>query len=208
MKIFLLGFLVVALTVVVEAAQSDNGKNKGRENETKKSQLDMILEQQDQIQRLRIQTKEQELKNEELQLQLQDQQLQHQQEIKELRQELTRINRARRSNNETDEHLKELIRAEINPLIAGLSLCEVGKQYENFFGARLDKTTTIYFTRNFTRTPQVLASISDFFREKDGTVHEKWGGFVEAKLPTTTKFDLRLFAYRTSSIGASWIACA
>merc|ERR1719347_505637 len=126
----------MALFNVIEAKQSDIGRPIyiGQEKETNKSQLDMLIAQIRQLQEegahQRIQTKEQELKNEELQLQLQ-------QEIKERRQdikELTKIKRNRRSDNETDEHLKELIRAEINPLIAGLSSCEVG---DKFFSANL-----------------------------------------------------------------------
>merc|ERR1712198_534750 len=76
MKIFPLGFFVMALFNVIEAKQSDIGQEK----ETNKSQLDMLFAQIRQLQEegahQRIQTKEQELKNEELQLQLQ-------QEIKE-----------------------------------------------------------------------------------------------------------------------------
>merc|ERR1719347_927673 len=106
----------MALFNVIEAKQSDIGRPIyiGQEKETNKSQLDQLIAQIRQLQEegahQRIQTKEQELKNEELQLQLQDQQLllqdqrlQLQQEIKKRRQdikELTRINRAKRADNE------------------------------------------------------------------------------------------------------------
>merc|ERR1719347_1809696 len=165
----------MALFNVIEAKQSDIGRPIyiGQEKETNKSQLDMLIAQIRQLQEegahQRIQTKEQELKNEELQLQLQDQQLllqdqrlQLQQEIKKRRKEtkeqrhnnnklqeeikeLTKVNRARRSKNET-EHLLELIRAEINH-VAGLSQCEVGTSDK--FGGKSYETKTIFFERNF-----------------------------------------------------------
>jgi len=212
MKTFLLGLLVVALTM---AASSD-----GREKETNKSQLDMILALQDQVndqqhksdeqqQKQWLQTREQELKNEELQLQLHE----HQQEIKKLRQQQqhknVKVKRARRFafDNETVEHLKELIRDEIKPLIADLSLCEVGTYHTQFHDPREDETKTISFGRNFTRTPKVAASIIEIFRH--GGRQEFYGGMrVEVKSPTTTKFDLHIYGYNEAILGANWIACA
>jgi len=239
MKLFLLAFLVVALFNIMEATHSDNGKNDGQEKDTNKSQLDMLLarlkQQDDQIQQLqkegahqRLQTKEQKLKNEELQVQLQDQQLllqdqqlQLQQEIKERRhdkekqleeiKELTKVNRARRSENET-EHLLELIRAEINH-VAGLSQCEVGTSLasETQGGPRWafsgGVVKTISFEQNFTRTPKVVTSIFGFYRDPDGTYHSNWGGYATPESITTTKFDLRFFGYAIFHLKASWIAC-
>jgi len=210
MKIFLLGFFVMALSSVNEAGQSDNGKDKGQEKETNKSQLDMLArlkQQEDHIQQLqeesahqRLRTKEQELKNEELQVQLQDQQLQ----LKELK----KINRQKRSDNETDEHLKELIRAEINPLIAGLSSCEVGTFWYTPGVDEVMRTNTIYFKRNFTRTPKVVTSCYGHYRDPDGYIKSDWGFNVAAVSPTTTKFDLRYHARGFYNFYASWIACA
>jgi len=241
MKTFLLGFLVVALTM---AASSDSDKNDGREKETDKSQLDML---QDQIKRLQdqvndqqhksdeqqhksdeqqqqqwLQTKEQKLKNEELQLQLHEQKEENkkqqeenkkqQQEIKELQQQQHKNDKVQRSrrfafDNETVEHLKELIRDEINPLIADLSLCEVGTHHTEFSDSVEEETKTISFGRNFTRTPKVAASIIEIFRH--GARKEFYGGMrVEVKSPTTTKFDLHIRGYNEAILGANWIACA
>jgi len=217
MKIFLLGFLVVALT----AAPSDKDKNNGREEETNKSQLDVLLaklqRQEDHLQRLqdqvdehqRIQTKEQELKDEDLQLQLQEQR----QEMKDQRQEmkdqlqqqeqqireLTMVKRTRRSENET-EHLMELIRAEINH-VAGLSQCEVGSFYA---GKRGEYTTeTISFGRNFTRTPKVVTSLGGFYYWSGNREFQLW-----VQSPTTTKFDLQYHGTAHNGFYVSWIACA
>jgi len=237
MKIFPLGFFVMALFNVIEAKQSDIGQEK----ETNKSQLDMLIAQIRQLQEegahQRIQTKEQELKNEELQLQLQDQQLllqdqrlQLQQEIKERRKEtkeqrhnnnklqeeikeLTKIKRARRADNDTDEHLKELIRAEINPLIAGLSQCEVGvSEGRKPSGKKgfAEVTQTIFFTQKFTRTPEVVTSVSAFYRSSDGSnPGGDWGPYVSPKSITTTKFDLihQFWGKTIYYSRASWIAC-
>merc|ERR1719347_539323 len=198
----------MALFNVIEAKQSDIGRPIyiGQEKETNKSQLDMLIAQIRQLQEegahQRIQTKEQELKNEELQLQLQDQQLllqdqrlQLQQEIKERRKEtkeqrhnnnklqeeikeLTKVNRARRSGNET-EHLLELIRAEINH-VAGLSQCQVGDYKSHSFPAT---PITISFERNFTRMPNVVVAVNGFGRVDGG-----FNYFV--KSITTTKFEM------------------
>jgi len=213
MNIFLLGFLMVALSYVSEAGQSDNGKNDpnlgGQEKETNKSQLDKLI----------AQMKEQELKNEELQLQLQDQQLQLQQEIKERRQdikELTQINRNRRSDNETDEHVKELIHAEIDPLIAGLSHCEVGSHYvaktktpfnpmSHQGSGRFLVTKTIYFGRSFKQTPKVFTAITYFTRVLSWKYYADW---TWADSITTTKFNLKMSGYGYYIVGANWIACA
>jgi len=240
MKIFPLGFFVMALLNVIEAKQSDIGRPIyiGQEKETNKSQLDMLIAQIRQLKEegthQRIQTKEQELKNEELQLQLQDQQLQLQQEIKERRKEtkerrreikekwqeqqhnnnklleeikeLTKINRARRSENET-EHLLELIRAEINH-VAGLSQCEVGTVEFNFSRGEPSETKTIFFERKFTRTPKVVTSITQIYGKKGVWDSNYWGCHAWASSPTTTKFELSLAQRSIGWFDASWIACA
>jgi len=208
MNIFLLGFLVVALTHFSQAGQSDNGENDpnlgGQEKETNKSQLDMLLTQVQQLQEesahLRIQTKEQELKNEEQQLQLQDQQLQLQ--------ELTKINRARKSTiDDLDEHVKRLIHAEIDPLIAGLSHCEVGSHYANTGVTKgeeyFDVTKKFTFGRSFEQTPKVVTAIHGFYR-KSGD-HGYWSRAVSI---TTTKFELNMYGNGHYAVGAIWIACA
>jgi len=240
MKIFPLGFFVMALLNVIEAKQSDIGRPIyiGQEKETNKSQLDMLIAQIRQLKEegthQRIQTKEQELKNEELQLQLQDQQLQLQQEIKERRKEtkerrreikekwqeqqhnnnklleeikeLTKINRARRSENET-EHLLELIRAEINH-VAGLSQCEVGTEDFNFGSGKTEDTKTIFFERKFTRTPKVATSLYVFWGQKGVWEYGWYGCQALASSPTTTKFDLSMRKYSLYRFSVSWIACA
>jgi len=103
-----LGLVLVAITEVISARKSDDGKKDGQESKINRSQLDMLLtqmkqqqhqiqRQQDRIQRLeevdeqqRLQAQQQELKNEELQIQLREQREENQeqrQEIKELRQQ-------------------------------------------------------------------------------------------------------------------------
>merc|ERR1712168_1641402 len=90
----------------------------GRDNETGKSQLDMILlqmeRQKDQIiEEQERKSEEQQRKNEEQQRQIEE--LQHQ--LKEFK-----INRALRSESDIVKELKKLIHAEIN----GLSQCVAG----------------------------------------------------------------------------------
>jgi len=231
MKIYLLGLLLVAVNVIV-AAPSDKDKDKGREIQdgTKKSQLDMLSAQmqrlQDQVEdQQRLRKREQDLYDEELQLQLQEQQeqikelrQQQWQEIQELRQqqqqkndkqqeqikELTRVNRVRRYDNDTVEHLKELIRAEI----AGLSQCEVGDIGGATIAKDSDKTYTIPFGRNFTRTPKVILAMSYHW---DGGYNppDNWGFKTKAQSITTTKFDMYFhnFGFKTHYFNVGWIAC-
>jgi len=216
MKIFLLGFLVVALT----AAPSDKDKNKGREDETKKSQQDMLLaklqRQEDQLQRLqkevahqRIRTKEQELKNEDLQLQLQEQRQEQERKNNEQQQqirELAKVKRTRRFDNDTEEHLKELIRAEINPLIAGLSKCEIGSFWAYKSTVKGWIIEPVSFKRNFTRTPKVVVSLGGFYGEP-GKLCDRILE-IQAIDPTTTKFDLHYYGNACRNWYVSWIACA
>jgi len=121
MKIFLWGLVLVAVTEVISATQSDDGKKDGQESKINRSQLDMLLtqmkQQQDRIQRLeevdeqqRLQAQQQELKNEELQLQLHEQQQENQdqrQEIKEQRQEIKELRQQQRDKSDKQE-IKEL----------------------------------------------------------------------------------------------------
>jgi len=238
MKIFLLGLVLVAVTEVISATQSDDGKKDGRENKIR-SQLDMVLvqmkQQQDQIQRLqevdeqqRLQVQQQELKNEELQLQLREQReenYEQRQEIKELRQqqrdksdkqeikELTKIKRTQRSDNGTVEEMKRLIHDEMDPLIdglrsqlSGLSHCEVGFYNESDVGAT-EKTVTIFFERNFTRTPKVVTSVGSL-QGHNLKYKERQGLYSIPRRPTTTQFDLYISLWFADFWGVSWMACA
>merc|ERR1719204_1840530 len=166
-------------------AKKDGRENKNRSQLD--MLLTQMKQQQDRIQRLEEVDEQQRLKNEELQLQLREQREENEdqrqeikeqrQEIKELRQqqrdksdkqeikELTKIKRTQRSDNGTVEEMKRLIHDEVDPLIdglrsqlSGLSHCEVGFYNESDVGAT-EKTVTIFFERNFTRTPKVVTSV-------------------------------------------------
>jgi len=242
MKIFLLGFVLVAVTEVISATKSDDGKKDGQESKIKRSQLDMLLtqmkQQQDQIQRLQEVDEQQRLKNEDLQLQLREQREENheqRQEIKELRQqqrdksdkqeikELTKIKRAQRSNNGTVEEMKRLIHDEMDPLIDGLesrvsglssqvsrlSQCELGFYNTSALSdSGIEETKTIFFKRNFTRTPKVVTSMAIIEGEiKAGG----WSRRVRSvpQRPTTTQFDLYiLLVGMNKGWGVSWVACA
>jgi len=235
MKIFLLGLVLVAVTEVISATKSDDGKKDGRENKNR-SQLDMLLaqmkQQQDQIQRLQEVDKQQELKNEELQLQLREQRQENEeqrqeikdqrQEIKELRhksdkqeiKELTKIKRGQRSDNGTVEEMKKLIHDEVDPLIdglrsqlSGLSQCEVG-----FYNITTlwsgGGTKTIFFERNFTQTPKVVTSVAMVNGDAWTTKGGHRGVVSVPQRPTTTQFDLYYYVSGMDFWGVSWIACA
>jgi len=200
-------------------------------------QEDRLQRQEDeQQQQIHEQKKEQQLMNEVLQDQIQEQKHKNddqEREMKEQRRkndkqeretkeqrhninklqeeikELTKVNRARRSGNET-EHLLELIRAEINH-VAGLSQCEVGVSSANKPSGKKDATVTqtISFKQKFKRTPEVVTSVSAFYRYKDGSFDGSWGPYVSPQSITTTKFDL-LHKFWGNTIyysRASWIAC-
>merc|ERR1711931_507169 len=109
-----------------------------------------------------------------------------QREIKQL----TKIKRARRSENET-EHLLEMIRAEINH-VAGLSQCEVG-EYESHSDG-FGKWKTISFERNFMQTPKVMASLNGFSKQGGSDM----GLRVHVRSPTTTKFEYLLSTWWTN----------
>jgi len=251
MKIFLLGLVLVAVTEVISATKSDDGKKDGQESKINRSQLDMLLtqmkQQQDRIQRLEEVDEQQRLKNEELQLQLREQREENEdqrqeikeqrQEIKELRQqqrdksdkqeikELTKIKRAQRSENGTVEEMKRLIHDEMDPLIDGLesrvsglssqvsrlSQCELGFYNTSKLNAgRIEDTKTIFFARNFTRTPKVVTSVA-MIEGLINTASSAWyfGVRSVAQRPTTTQFDLYInWVGMTEAWGVSWIACA
>jgi len=226
MKIFLLGLVLVAVTEVISATQSDDGKKDGRENKINRSQLDMLLaqmkQQQDQIQRLQEVDKQQELKNEELQLQLREQrqeneeQRQENQEQRQVIKELTTIKRERRSDNGTVEDMKKLIHDEVDPLIdalesrvSGLSQCQLGFYNTSTKAPEFrEETKTIFFERNFTRTPKVVTSVAMIMGSLYG------GGMIRGvrsvpQRPTTAKFDLyTTVAGINWGWGVSWMACA
>jgi len=230
MKIYLLGLLLVALNVIV-AAPSDKDKNDDMENETSKVQQDMILAQ---LKELHQQLKEQQRRDEEQQFQLREQQhemrqqqykMEEQQRRDEEQQykmeeqqrrveEVAKIQRARRSSNETVQHLKELVLADIMPMIhVELSACAVGK-FD--LGAQVgtylhDRTFNIPFKQNFTRMPEVIASLSGFNigKEGDGNAQKYMEAMVQST--TTTKFDLIIKANSNMYlqwVAITWIACA
>merc|ERR1712168_1736817 len=63
--------------------------------------------------------------------------------------EVTKIHRARRSDNDTVQHLKELVLAEIKPMIDGLSECAIGKEYFDTQSQKgFDEPRPIPFGRN------------------------------------------------------------
>jgi len=226
MKIFVLGLVLVALTEVISATKSDDGKKDGQESKIKRSQLDMLLtqmkQQQDQIQRLqevdeqqRLQVQQQELKNEELQLQLREQREENQ-EQRQVIKELTKIKRERRSDNGTVEDMKKLIHDEVDPLIdalesrvSGLSQCELGFYNTSYLtDSGFGETKTIFFARNFTQTPKVITSVALIQGE---IKRAGWSFGVRSvpQRPTTTQFDLYInWVGMNLAWGVSWMACA
>jgi len=175
--------------------------NSGRENETGKSQLDMILE-------LRHQVKEEQRRNNVQQDQIVEQQRQNDELQRQLK-EITKINRARRgAENDIVEDLKELIRAEIN----GLSQCVVGT-YTTKTGASkaggFSETKKVSFGRTFPRTPTVVASVAGFDRVQQGTGDPTWGLKTEVRSPTNSQFELYVQGFDTKvrRLDVSWIAC-
>merc|ERR1719167_1974633 len=114
---------------------------------------ELMEEQQYQKEEQQYQKEEQQHQKEEQQNQKEEQQRQQRQI-----QEVTEIHRNRRSENDTVQHLKELVLAEIKPMIDGLSECAVGT--ETFYPRTKGEyeTRTIPFGRNFTRTPEIIVS--------------------------------------------------
>jgi len=258
MKIVILGLIAVAIVNVTLAAPGDKRGKDDTDNETSKAQLNMVLEQMKDVRhQLQQQQEQQHLMNklmeekqhleEELQEQLKEQQdqlkeqqdqlkeqqdqLKEQQSRDEEQQEkITKIQRTRRSDNETEQHLRELILAELKPLsvehikklvlaeikptIDVLSECAIGNytfeaSYKKFEDHR--ETTTISFGRTFSRIPKVIVSVAGawvaWIKQDVG------GGFAlraTVHSPTTTNFDLEVFVdkWYVKKVDFIWIACA
>merc|ERR1712136_30109 len=181
-----------------------------KENQTSKSQLDMILE-------LRHQVKEEQRRNDEQQDQIKVQERKNEEqqrqndELQRQLKEITKINRARRgTENDIVEDLKELIRAEIN----GLSQCVVGN-YTTKTGASIPgqkgfiEKEAVSFGRTFPRTPKVVASVAGFERSRDGINDGYYGLKTEARSPTTSQFELYVegISTKVDRLDVSWIAC-
>jgi len=251
MKIVIWGLIVVAIVNVAVAAPGDKGRKDDTENETSKAQLNMVLEQMKDLRhQLQQQQEQQHLVNklmeekqhvdEELQEQLKDQQNQlkeQQDQLKmqqsrdeEQQEKITKIQRTRRSDNETEQHLRELILAELKPLsvehitklvlskikptIDVLSECAIGNY--TWFDASAPKytsphyeTTTITFGRTFSRIPKVIVSVAGHYVTVDN-VGDYWALRATVQSPTTTKFDLEIMTrfYHMYKIDFTWIACA
>merc|ERR1712168_1205811 len=187
-----------------------------QQDEQKKEQQlmnEVLREEQLVNEVLRDQIQEQKHKNDEQEREMKEQRRKndkHEREIKEQRhnnnklqeeiKELTKINRARRSENET-QHLLELIRAEINH-VAGLTQCEMGTTSTNSFPST---PTTISFERKFTRKPNVVVAVAGFSGGITGSFK------LLVKSITTTKFEMYGYKYSSGSFGwvdGTWIACA
>jgi len=242
MKIVILGLIGVAIVNVTLAAQGDKGGKDDTENETSKAQLNMVLEQmkdlRHQLQQQQQQQEQQNLINklmEEQQEQLKvqqsrDEELQRRDE--EQQEKITKIQRTRRSDNETEQHLRELILAELKPLsvehikklvlaeirptIDVLSECAIGNY--TWFDASAPKytsphyeTTTITFGRTFSRIPKVIVSVAGHYVTVDqANISDYLALRATVQSPTTTKFDLEIMTrfYHMYTIDFTWIACA
>jgi len=236
MKIVILALIAVAFNVTM-AAPSDKGGNDVMEYETSKAQLDMILEQmkdlhhqldqhkhliseqqhrmselmeeqQYQKEELKRRDEEQQYQKEEQQHQKEEQQHQKEEQQRQQRQiqEVTEIHRNRRSENDTVQHLKELVLAEIKPMINGLSECAIGT--EMFDPIKEWERRMIPYGRNFTRTPEIIVSLSGFYHH--GKSLNYFYLMSDVYSQTTTKFDLVMRdAYNSVHwIKATWVACA
>jgi len=211
MKIVILGLIAVALVNVAVAAPSDKGEKD-----------DMILEQMKDLRdQLRQQKEQQNLINklmEEQQEQLKMQQRRDEEQQNKMEEqqnkmeEVTKIQRTRRSENETVEHIKELVLSEIKPMIDVLSECAIGNYTwkDNRDYGEHHKTTTISFGRTFSRKPKVFVSLAGLRMD--------WANRGQYKLfqatvhsPTTTDFNLHidtLYDICLDWIEYFWIACA
>jgi len=204
MKIVILGLITVAFTNVAIAAPSDKGGKDDMILEQMKDLRHKLQQQQHVIKEL----KEEQLQLKEEQVRRDEDQQYKMEELKEKQErsveEVTKIQRTRRSENETVEHLKELVLAEIKPMIEGLSECAIG--HYTFYGDAIDTIETIPFGRNFTRTPKVVTTINGFWRHGDSG----WYAYTNANSITATKFDLecRISLVTMNWIGVTWIACA
>jgi len=219
MKIVILGLIAVALVNVAVAAPSDKGEKD-----------DTILEQMKDLRdQLRQQKEQQNLINrlmEEQQEQLKVQQRRDEEQQNKM-EEVTKIQRTRRSENETVhhlrelilaelkplsvEHIKELVLSEIKPMIDVLSECAIGNYtFEGKGWGGHHETTTISFGRTLSRKPKVLVSPAGYALdwESKGVVKQ-----VRATVhsPTTTEFNLEINmggAFYLGFIEYFWIACA
>jgi len=192
MKIVILALIAVALNVTMAAPSDKGGNDVMEYETSKAQldmileqmkdlhhQLDqhkhLISEQQHRMSELmeeqQYQKEEQKRRDEEQQYQKEEQQhqkeeQQHQKEEQQRQQrqiqEVTEIHRNRRSENDTVQHLKELVLAEIKPMIDGLSECAVGTEAFSPRDKGEYETTTILFGRNFTRTPEIIVSLNGF----------------------------------------------
>jgi len=253
MKIVVLGLIAVAIVNVAVAAPSDKGGKDDTENETSKVQLDMVLEQMKDLrhqlqqqqeqqhlmnklmeekqqleEKLQEQLKEQQHRDEEQQEQLKEQQRRDE----EQQEQITKIQRTRRSDNETEQHLRELILAELKPLsverikklvlaeikptIDVLSECAIGNYTWVCENSDLGykphhTTTTISFGRTFSRKPKVFVSLAGYRMDwvKKGSVKVVQ---LTVHSPTTTEFNLEIEmkydALYFEWADYTWIACA
>jgi len=243
MKIVVLGLIVVAIVNVAFAAPSDKGGKADTENETSKAQLNMVLEQmkdlRHQLQRQQQQQQQQQeqqnlinklMEEQQEQLKVQqsrDEELQRRDE--EQQEKITKIERTRRSDNETEQHLRELILAELEPLsvehikklvlaeikptIDVLSECAIGNySLVHPGGTKYDRhfeTKTISFGKTFSRIPKVIVSVAGqnvMWKE----VSTWFALRATVQSPTTTKFDLEIMRqkFNVYRVDFTWIACA
>merc|ERR1712168_753475 len=94
--------------------------------------------------------------------------------------------------------------------VSGLSQCELGF-YNDSWSIRQDfeETKTIFFGRNFTRTPKVVTSVAMFNGNQWSHSGFTRGVVSVPKRPTTAKFDLYTFVSGVNfGWGVSWMACA
>jgi len=238
MKIVILALIAVALNVTMAAPSDNGGndvmeyetskaqldmileqmkdlhhqldQHKHLISEQQHRMSELMEEQQYQKEEQKRRDEEQQYQKEEQQHQKEEQQNQKEEQQRQQRQiqEVTEIHRNRRSENDTVQHLKELVLAEIKPMIDGLSECAVGT--ETFYPrTKGQERKTIPFGRNFTRTPEIIVSLRGFYHYYGNSLdHVSMDTTVSS--PTTSKFDLEMHDGYTSMnwIKAAWIACA
>jgi len=188
MKVFLLGFVLVALSEIIVAAPRGNGKKEGWENKNR-SQLDMLLaqmkQQQDQIQRL--------------------------QEAR--RSDNGTLEDMKKLIHDEMDPLIDGLKFQVSGLktqVLGLSQCEVGTYNVSVTrNGLIEGTKTIFFRRNFTLTPKVVTAVATILGDRWNYDSSFRGVSFVPKRPTTTKFDLLFYCSDANrGCGASWIACA
>jgi len=209
MKIVILGLIAVALVNVAVAAPSDKGEKDDTILEQMKDLRDQLRQQKEQqnlINRLMEEQQEQ-LKMQQRRDEEQQNKMEEQQNKME---EVTKIQRNRRSENETVEHIKELVLSEIKPMIDVLSECAIGNYTRKGTGTGLQETTTISYGRTFSRKPKVLVSLAGFWLSWDEPRYRK-DVLATVHSPTTTEFNLKINlgdAFYLTMIEFFWIACA